>query len=72
MKKKKYTGKAPEEKDKKEGTKNNEPRMLPNLSNLSTAAVKSKNRFFKEGGEKQPRLKLSNSIRFQRSNKKQK
>lgn len=50
MKKKKYTGKAPEEKDKKEGTKNNEPRMLPNLSNLSTAAVKSKNRFFKEGG----------------------
>lgn len=72
MKKKKYTGKAPEEKDKKEGTKNNEPRMLPNLSNLSTAAVKSKNRFFKEGGGEQPRLKLSNSIRFQRSNKKQK
>ena len=44
--------------------------MLPNLSNLSTAAVKSRNLFFK--GKKNPRLKLSNSIRPQRNNKKQK
>lgn len=45
------------------------PGMLPNLSNLSAAAVKSRNLFLKS---KQNRLKLSISIGTQRNNKKQK
>lgn len=46
------------------------PRMPPNLSNLSTAAVKSRNLFL--GGEgRRNRLKLPNSITPERSNQKQ-